>query len=367
VPADTPPPPVRPKKIVICLDGTGNQVGASSPTNVVKFYELLDVSDPAELLAYYDPGVGTMYATAARPPVGRWLSRVLGLAFGTGLRENVAEAYTYLMQNWRPGDSVYVVGFSRGAYTARALVGMLTKPGLMRPGSENLVPYAVAKYATNHPSWKGIAAFAHAFCVRTENEPLFSTVKANDPKQISHHSVPVAYLGIWDTVKAAGVLRIGSLRWPYTRQLPNVARIRHAVSIDEHRRPYREYLVERAEGHTAGVEEAWFAGVHSDVGGTFEPDHRLASIALRWVVDGVKDELVLRPDAYDESCAVAPDYPNGTVHRMGWVWLLTGTRHRPVPDGAVLHQSVRLRQQAGPTYRPGLASGHSYCDTAWPG
>lgn len=135
------------RRIVICLDGTGNQVGAHHPTNVVKLYGMLATENPGRQLLYYDPGVGTLSAATARGPLSRRLSRLTGLAFGTGLRTNLAEAYTYLMRHWEPGDAVYVFGFSRGAYTARALVGMLNKPGLMRPGAENLVPYAVAKYA----------------------------------------------------------------------------------------------------------------------------------------------------------------------------------------------------------------------------
>jgi uncharacterized protein (DUF2235 family) len=155
-----------PRAIVVCLDGTGNQVGASHPTNVVRLVEMLDTDDPSRQFVYYDPGVGTLSSGSAHGPVGRGLSRLWGLAFGSGLRTNLAEAYTYLMRHWQPGDEVYVFGFSRGAYTARALVGMLNKPGLMRPGSENLIPYAVSKYAFNHDidrSEEEVARFSHAF------------------------------------------------------------------------------------------------------------------------------------------------------------------------------------------------------------
>ena len=122
------------KKIVICLDGTGNQLGANNPTNVAKIFQLLDLGDPSRQIAYYDPGVGTMSSASARGTLGRATSRLCGLALGTGMKANLAEAYTYLMQHWRTGDSIYIFGFSRGAYTARALAGMLTRPGLMRPG-----------------------------------------------------------------------------------------------------------------------------------------------------------------------------------------------------------------------------------------
>src|SRR6476661_3853333 len=93
------------KKIVVCLDGTGNQLGANNPTNVAKLFQMLDVSEPAKQIAYYDPGVGTMSAASARGTLGRATSRLCGLAFGTGLKTNLAEAYTFLMQHWQAGDS----------------------------------------------------------------------------------------------------------------------------------------------------------------------------------------------------------------------------------------------------------------------
>ncbi len=350
-----------PRKIVVCLDGTGNQVGARNPTNVVKLYEMLKADSPSDQLLYYDPGVGTMSSATARGPLARRLSRLGGLAFGTGLRTNLAEAYTYLMRHWEPGDSVYVFGFSRGAYTARALVGMLNKPGLIRPGAENLVPYAVAKYAFNQDigrSQQEVARFSHAFCRHTTTNPLWETVKRNDPKQVSRYAVPVAYLGLWDTVKAAGILRPGDLRWPYTRSLPNAARIRHAVSLDERRRPYREYLVKpRPQPVRDTLEEVWFAGVHSDVGGTFDHakgDPLLSAVTLKWIVDGVRHDLDFRRDAYGEATALSKEFADAPVHHNGPLWFLVGRRSRGVPKDAVFHASVRLRRQQDPAYRPGL-------------
>ena len=138
------PEPTRGKRIVLCFDGTANQIGAGNLTNVAKLFEMLEKNDPASQLSYYDPGVGTL---APGSGVRRTLSLLVEQAIGLGLKDNVAQAYRYLMQHWRPGDSIYIFGFSRGSYTARALAGMLVRPGLMRPGSENLLGYAVEKYA----------------------------------------------------------------------------------------------------------------------------------------------------------------------------------------------------------------------------
>jgi uncharacterized protein (DUF2235 family) len=344
------------KKIVICLDGTGNQMKATGHTNVATVFRMLDLSDPAKQIAFYDPGVGTMSAANARGAGGRWLSRMSGLAFGSGIKANLTEAYSYLMQHWRPGDELYIFGFSRGAYTARALVGMLTRPGLLRPGSENLLPYAIHHYATNKTFTANdradMAEFSHAFCWGTEEHPLFPQWRGEDRYDMKRHCVPICYLGVWDTVKAAGILRVGDLHWPFTHQLFNAHRIRHAVSIDEYRRPYRYYP---ADPRHEGLEEVWFAGVHSDVGGTFEPDHRLACIALKWVVEGALQEQVrLRTSAYPQHCTVDEGFAMGEIHRMGKVWLLAGYRKREIPQDAKLHASVRVRRKLDRNYLPDL-------------
>jgi uncharacterized protein (DUF2235 family) len=207
------------KNIVICLDGTGNQLKAKGNTNVVRLYEMLDLSEPTKQIAYYDPGVGTFSAQGAWTPIGRRVTKLAGLAFGYGLRTNLGEAYTYLMQNYQDGDRLFIFGFSRGAYTARALAGFLKAAGLLRVGSENLVPYAVGVYARNKDwsddDWAQLHRFAGTFSRRVDEQT----------------GVPVEFMGIWDSVKAAGILA-WSLNWLYTRQIPNVRAVHHAVSID---------------------------------------------------------------------------------------------------------------------------------------
>jgi uncharacterized protein (DUF2235 family) len=322
------------KNVVVCLDGTGNQLKARGSTNVVRIFEMLDLSDPAKQIAYYDPGVGTFSAHGAWTPAARSVSRVLGLAIGNGMRENLGEAYRYLMSAWEPGDQLYIFGFSRGAYTARALAGMLYRVGLLRPGCENLVQYAVNVYARNRgkdadlsgvEGWKRIDRFSAAFA-RTTNQS---------------RAIPITFMGLWDSVKAARVLG-RDLTWPYTRQLPNVATVWHAVSIDEKRRPYREYLVQPDADKTA-LNETWFAGVHSDVGGTFEDDSKLADISLKWMAEGAMSAgVLLKLRTYRKRCALTPDYyAMGLIHRMGMIWALAGYRTRTITPGVRVHVSVR--------------------------
>jgi uncharacterized protein (DUF2235 family) len=343
------------KKIVICLDGTGNEVKGSRNTNVVELYDLLDLSDPTKQVAYYDPGVGTFSAPGAWTPPARFVSRVAGLAFGVGLRQNLVEAYTYLMRVYEPGDEVYVFGFSRGAFTARALTGLVHLVGVFRPGAENLVPYVVATYVRKKADWDRLREFRWVFARRDGNG---ETV------------VPVfELLGLWDTVKAAGLLRWDE-KWPYAHAITGVRKVRHAVSIDEYRRPYRAYLAvphEKADPRPE-IYEVWFAGVHSDVGGTLE-ENGLSRIPLKWMAQGAKANGVLMKRApYFGMCAsVGPANALATVHRMGRAWRLARYRKRVVPPGANVHDSVRDRIASGTPYAATLPPDVRWCDEGWAG
>lgn len=351
------------KNVVVCLDGTGNEIKARGATNVLKIVELLDLSDPARQVVYYDPGVGTFAAPGAWSGAARRLSRLGGLALGRGLRQNLGEAYAYLMNTWRPGDKLFVFGFSRGAYTARALCGMVYRVGLLRPGSENLVPYAVRVYArrtgrdadlTRTEGWDRIDRFAAALAVRP--------APVTRPRSLA---LPVDYLGVFDTVKATRVLR--DLQWPYTNQLPNVEVARHAVAIDERRRPYRECLIPAPAAGPPRVTETWFAGVHSDVGGGFDDRPELGRVALRWMVDGaVAEGLLVRPQRYARRYPPSAADAWGDIHRMGWPWAFALRRRRPVPAGARVHASVRTRIAKYPDYAAQLPPGVSWDDDSWP-
>jgi uncharacterized protein (DUF2235 family) len=340
------------RNIVLCLDGTGNQLRAKGNTNVVLLYQMLDLSDPERQVAFYDPGVGTFSAKGAWTRISQQLTKALGLLFGYGIKDNIAEAYTFLMGHYRPGDRIFVFGFSRGAFTARALSGMSYRAGLMRPGAENVVAYLVSSY-TKGSDWSGddwdkIDQFAATFSHNHDGSL----------------ALPLHFLGLWDSVKALGYLRWDP-KWPYTRQLPNARTIRHAVSIDEKRRPYVEYLV-RPTGRS-DLSEVWFAGVHSDIGGTFVDDGRLSRIALKWMTDqALEAGLLLRKGAYRKTCPVTPGDALGAQHRMGWFWALATYRRRPMPEGARVHDSVKDRIAADIGYRlPTEVGEDAWTDEDW--
>ena len=377
------------KQIVMCLDGTNNRVKAADNTNVLRIYQLLDHSESSGQISYYQPGVGTFSAPGAWTPAARELSRVLGLAFGFGLRQNLGNAYAYLMNTYEPGDDLYIFGFSRGAYTARALTGMLAVFGLFRRGSENLIPYAIEAMSGGDPKtaprtgpssasahqegptaaggvgvrtqttdnhWRLVFQFADSFARRGEG---------------GHIPVPVRFLGLWDTVKAAGTLR-GQITWPFTRHLPHVDVVRHAISIDEWRRPYASYQVSPltpGPGVThQDLEQVWFAGVHSDVGGMFKTGAQLSNIPWKWMVQAaVRSGLRVNSAGFHAAQrSVSEQDATGAIHHMSPAWLLAGgSRRRVVPTDALVHSSVELREQSNSDYRKRLPASFSYVDPDW--
>src|SRR6266849_11068580 len=131
-----------PKNGVVCCDGTANEF-AQDRTNVVKLFYTLEQHDPTRQVAYYHPGLGTMEPAAELSPLRRRIARLLGLVFGYGLAFDIRDAYVFLMNTYDEGDRVFLFGFSRGAYTVRAVTALLHMYGLIRPGNEPLVPYAI--------------------------------------------------------------------------------------------------------------------------------------------------------------------------------------------------------------------------------
>jgi uncharacterized protein (DUF2235 family) len=348
------------RNLVLCLDGTNNEP-EHDDTNVVRIFDLAQKN--AKQLVYYDPGVGTMGARGAVSRLGKELTRVAGVVAGHGIQDNIEEAYTWLSRNYQKDDRIYVFGFSRGAYTARALTGILNTVGLLRPGTENLVPYAVKLYARTGPPPADTKAdpdaeVAHGKYWRLRREFRRKFGNPEFPTSFDTSRRQVHFLGVWDTVKSVGWLnlkaRIEMARWPYTRQIENVQIARHAMAIDERRRLYGIYrfdprTVAKSEGRH---QEMWFAGVHSDVGGQFPDDHKLSDIALSWMVkEAVKADFAVNKTKYwrmfDEvrfADELPDEYALGKIHEPETVWLLAGGwgRRDILPDDQI-HRSVYYR------------------------
>ena len=348
-----------PKKIVVCCDGTGNEFGTRK-SNVVKLYKMLACDD--QQIGFYHPGVGTMGARAALTGIGKWWTKVIGLAFGYGISDNVADAYQFLMRNYEAGDEVYLFGFSRGAYTARCLCGMLHAVGLLTKGNEAQIPYAIRLL---------------------KSKPIDFAVAADFKKTFSRECTP-HFVGLWDTVSSVGWV-YNAVRFPFTTAAsnPDFRLVRHAVSIDERRAFFRQNLFGKPRDPKQDVQEVWFAGVHSDVGGSYpEEESQLSQIALRWMVcEAEAANLAVDPIRKAEILGgklpyVAPDPASKNQHESltGSWWIAEfwpkivhvetspGTwgkslhlnlgRRRFIAPGVVVHNSVETRLQAGIGYKP---------------
>lgn len=308
------------KNIVICCDGTGNEFGCNN-TNVVLTYMLVRKGDGQ--VAYYDPGVGT----------GGWdyeeggsLRAKGDQVTGHGLQKNVEDAYRYLMACYQPGDRIYLFGFSRGAFTVRSVAGMLHKCGLLRRDAGNLVEYAAKVYNT-----EGNDALAAEF------------------RKAFGRACPVHFVGVWDTVESL-VMNAGK-RFHDATLNAEVAHGYHALAIDERRSDFAPSLWDETALHPGQiVEQAWFAGVHSDVGGWYD-ERGLSNIALRWMLENA------------QGCGLALDAaklanrqvdPLGTAHESyTGFWRMRDAQPRTIPEGAKIHASVKERMEHPESnYRP---------------
>lgn len=250
----------RGKNIIICLDGTGNHFKEHN-SNVVKLYRSI-ARGTRDQIAYYDAGVGTLADPGLKTPTGKRIDKAFGLAFGAGLSRNISEAYRFLMAQYQAGDRVFVFGFSRGAYTARALAGLIHCCGLLEPGLDNLVPYALKLFgAAKKVEFQVIARFKSTYARKAV--------------------VDIRLLGLWDTVSSCGWI-YNPVALPYTTNNESVHAVRHAIAIDER----RVFFKPRRWGSGADdTKEVWFAGVHSDVGGGYpEAESGLAKYALDWML-----------------------------------------------------------------------------------
>jgi len=329
------------KNIIVCCDGTGNEYGSTN-TNVVKLFGVLDLTDDTKQIGFYDPGVGT----APRPGAVTWirkkLSMTMGLVFGAGINRNIHDAYAYLMESYRPGDRVYLFGFSRGAYTVRALTGMLHMYGLLHPGNSNLIPYVIKMYRKKR--------------LETEDFDVARGFLGTYSRKCEPH-----FVGLWDTVKSVGlwdVLKFGrGTRLAYTFRMPDMIFGRHAVAIDEKRSRFRTNRWKRENGEE--YQQVWFAGVHSDVGGGYK-EAGLSDIALRWMLDGAVQRELLVDSAKHE--AIVGDVTEDAHNSLLPIWWILGWKRRTIPPGAWIHHSVKKRIKKRTDYRPEIPEDARFVD-----
>lgn len=370
------------KNIVICCDGTGNEVERNL-SNVLKLFRIARKND--RQIVYYHPGVGTLSSSDPWSQFKNDFYLVFGLITGHGLDDNMLDAYRFLVDHYTLGDDIFLFGFSRGAYTVRVLAGFLHLVGLVAPPQLNLSDYALTAYKK--------AAAQDDFKIAWRFERVMSTRR-----------VSIKFIGVWDTVSSVIVPRpdrlyIPSLQeLPYTRTNPSVEIFRQALAIDERRRMFRANLWHEpqdfkpygfGEARPQDIKQVWFAGVHADVGGGYkEEESGPAKFPLGWIIDeaaahgllinrAMYNHLVLGRQREGGSRSYTPPDATAPLHdSMTWGWrilewlpksaskkewpdrrtflgfYLPCGEPRPIPDGSLVHYSVAERMSRAPHYRP---------------
>lgn len=325
------------KRIVICADGTWNRpeqdLKKDIPTNVLRLARALKPrqSGRPDQQVFYDWGVGSYY------------DPIIGGATGKGLNKNIMDDYRYIVQNYAPGDEIFLFGFSRGAYTVRSLCGLINNCGILKRPDARLIQAAFDHY--KKPS--------KAYAPSGEKSVAFR-------KRHSHRSREVKFVGVWDTVGALGIpfSFLGLLdrkdEFYDTKIGANVRIARHAMAIDELRSDFEPTIWNPREN--LDLRQVWFAGAHADIGGGYKPDTdgaSLSDIALDWMLrEAGAAGLVVEshlPDSLD------PD-PLATLHNSRrHIYRSKRPYHRPIDHGkgeVLIHKSVKRRWDRDDKYRP---------------
>lgn len=279
------------KNIVLCSDGTGNRGGRLRGTNVWQIFRSLgpegrdpDSGATCRQFAFHQDGVGTQSFTPFK---------TLGGAFGWGYSRNIRDLYSYLVGCYEEGDRIYLFGFSRGAYTVRALAGMILHCGILDRDkfdtSDELRKAVGTTYRAYRDKYGSIAGNIRKLLVENGAEKLKEF--KSDGKL--HADPAIRFIGVWDTVDAVGMpmdwlaaLLDLVVKFRFTDQNldERVARACHAVSIDDERKTFWPVMWDESRNDGGRIEQVWFAGVHSNVGGGY-PKDEMALVSLDWMME----------------------------------------------------------------------------------
>jgi uncharacterized protein (DUF2235 family) len=317
------------KNIVFCCDGTWDKT--TNKTNVYRLYKALPTT--AAQMPFYDDGVGAD---------GLPVDRLLGGAFGTGLFQKVKDAYAKIAHVYEEGDEIFLFGFSRGAYTARSLAGMIAICGLpSQDWDDALVETAFEAYRE-----------------KNEREALLAKLTG-----CHMYNAKLKMVGVWDTVGALGipaifggvdVLLYGFLD---TSLHEDVLNAYHALAIDERRMEFPATLWTSPPKPGQTIEQVWFCGVHSDVGGGYPiqtgDSEGLADITLSWMMSKAAAlGLNVNPDVQKQySLPVDAKFALDTLHES-WNVLWGFPKRRPIAANASIADSVVIRCQHNDGWQP---------------
>jgi uncharacterized protein (DUF2235 family) len=332
---------------IVLYDGTWND--PADRTNVFRLARYISDRDAAGNTQRfkYDAGVGT----------GR-VGRLVGGAFGVGLSRNLMEGYEWLAKSYREGDEIWIFGFSRGAYTARSLAGLIRKCGLLDVYTPKLLTQAYKLYRDTREAPDGKTC---------------ATFRANYGLEPDIH-----FLGVWDTVGALGIpgtaiSETGAFKWHDQQISKKVKYAYHAMALDEHRKSYDTTLWTTADGkkkpENIDVEQCWFIGAHANVGGGYGDDS-LADLPFAWMMQkAAAAGLALRPftpspDAHRGKVVDSfREFLSGVYAGLSRIFKPGDGRHhrefrgppqadRSVAVNVTVHESVWRRWKADGTYRP---------------
>jgi uncharacterized protein (DUF2235 family) len=336
------------KRIIVCCDGTWatpdqTNGGLPCPTNVTKIALGIDSKGTddngaeVEQRVYYHRGVGT----GRRDHFG-------GGAFGTGLSRDVIAAYRFVIGNFQPGDELFLVGFSRGAYTARSTAGLIRNAGILRRRFRHRLNDAYNLYmdrgADTNPRAVEATLFRRSFSFETR----------------------IQCIAVWDTVGSLGIPNIGiplvdrlNRRWQFhdTSLSTTVDNAFQALAIDERRKPFAPTLwKQQGDAENQRLEQVWFAGSHGDVGGG-NGDTRLSGIALSWIADRLQDcGLAFRSDAFPKTDRGGDEFAAPIQEARTGFWRLLPAYARPIGTADPNHERVAEaaleRHVMDTSYRP---------------
>ena len=317
------------KRIVICCDGTWQDLETPVPTNVVKMAQAIKPFDDKGIYQalYYDAGVGT----------NNLQDKLGGGAFGWWIDDKIKNAYSFLCLNYEEGDEIYLFGFSRGAYTVRCLAGLIYCSGLLHREFIRKVPDAYRLYRERlNQATKPGGSMSVGF------------------RQKYAREVPIKVLGCWDTVGAMGIpdlipnLGLDKLindKYKFFDAKVNrlIQNVFHAVAIDEIRIAFPVTLMERADDSSTKVKEVWFPGEHGCVGGGTKETQGLSDAALEWMMEQV-EPLGLALDRSNVENGISPDHMTKFDNRPESIFEFMRTEWREFPGSrSDLHESATKR------------------------
>ncbi|KDN34066.1 hypothetical protein RSAG8_12854, partial [Rhizoctonia solani AG-8 WAC10335] len=319
------------RTLVLCFDGTSNHFSDKN-TNVVKLVELLKKDDPSRQMVYYQTGVGTYSSPGMMTSAGLTIASKLDEAVAWYLYQHVIDGYRYLMETYRVGDRIALFGFSRGAFTARALAGMLHCVGLFDLPAASPFAYEVYKNANDH-----MDAPLASVTSTSADKAKAKNVDPDDFKRTFCVPITIDYVGVWDTVASVGALIPRSLPW--INYNPSILTFRQALALDERRGNFipsvwdhrRTTIVQDVK------EEVWFKGEHSDVGGgSAGPENddysMLSNIPLRWMIRQILECRVgilfdhLAIELYRKRCILETPPAEGLRPSKDWMKRLETSR-----------------------------------------